>query len=82
MRPSGHRPAGSWGLEEGLELLFLSQEGTLGIERAFQRETRFRLGDAKEAGAVLELEQGDLDVFSVHADDRFAISELSEGRGR
>lgn len=54
------------GLEEGFELLFLSQEGTLGIERAFQREARFWLGEAKEAGAVLELEQGDLDVFSVH----------------
>ena len=70
------------GLEEGLELLFLSQEGALGIDGAFQGEARFWLGKSKESGAFLELEQGDLDVFSVHTDDWLAISELSAERGR
>lgn len=38
----------------------------LGIEPAFHCEAHFRLGEAKEAGAVLELEQSALDGFSVH----------------
>jgi len=52
--------------EESLHLPLLLQERLAGVDGSYKSEPGFGLCQAQEACVILELEQGDLDVFGLH----------------